>query len=133
MALFGKKIKTKEVKPAAAAVKETVEAVKDQSISKAALAVVLPALLVQPRISEKAGHLVNLNKYVFKVKPSANKVEVRKAVQAAYKVKVVNVNMINVKGKKRNYGRTVGRTSGFKKAIVTLKKGDKIEGLTDVV
>lgn len=133
MALFGKRTKIKEVKPAAAVVKEAVETVKDPVADKAALAVVLPALLVQPRISEKAGHLVNLNKYVFMVKPFANKVEVRKAVQAAYKVRVVNVNMINVRGKKRKYGRTVGRTSGFKKAIVTLKKGDKIEGLTDVV
>ena len=93
----------------------------------------IPTVLVQPRISEKAGHLAALNKYVFKVGKSANKVEVKKAVEAAYKVKVTQVNMVTNLGKKRNFGRTAGRTSAFKKAIVTLKKGDKIEGLTDVV
>ena len=99
----------------------------------AALGVKIPKVLVQPRISEKAGHLVSLNKYVFKVLPTTNKVEVKKAVEAAYKVKVTGVNMVVNKGKTRNFGRTVGRTSSFKKAIVTLKKGDKIEGLTDVI
>lgn len=93
----------------------------------------IPTVLVQPRISEKAGHLAAINKYVFKVKREANKVEVKKAVEAAYKVRVVQVNMINNLGKKRTFGRATGTTSGFKKAIVTLRKGDSIQGLTDVV
>jgi large subunit ribosomal protein L23 len=93
----------------------------------------IPSVLIQPRISEKAGHLTSLNKYVFKVKPSANKIEVKKAVESFYKVKVVQVNMVRNQGKNRNFGRTAGRTSDFKKAIITLKKGDKIEGLTDVI
>ena len=97
------------------------------------LRVKIPKVLVQPRVSEKSGHLASLNKYVFKVLPTTNKVEVKKAVEAAYKVKVTGVNMVINKGKTRNFGRTVGRTSSFKKAIVTLKKGDKIEGLTDVI
>lgn len=93
----------------------------------------VPAILVQPRISEKSGHLASLNKYVFKVKLSANKVEVKKAVENAYKVKVLQVNIVRNQGKKRNFGRMAGRTSAFKKAIVTLKSGEKIEGLTEII
>jgi large subunit ribosomal protein L23 len=93
----------------------------------------IPSVLVQPRVSEKAGQLAQINKYVFKVKSSANKVEVKKAVEAAYKVKVTQVNMITNMGKARSFGNRSGRTQAFKKAIVTLKKGDSIQGLTDVV
>jgi large subunit ribosomal protein L23 len=93
----------------------------------------IPTILIQPRISEKAGAMAQMNKYVFLVAKDANKVEVKKAVEAAYKVKVTQVNVINNHGKKRNFGRTKGVTADFKKAIVTLKAGDKIEGLTDVV
>ena len=93
----------------------------------------IPSVLVQPRISEKAGHLAKLNKYVFKVKESANKVEVKKAVESFYKVRVTQVNMVRNQGKIRNFGNRQGTTSSFKKAIVTLRKGDSIQGLTDVV
>src|SRR5581483_9904878 len=93
----------------------------------------IPTILIQPRISEKSGHLASLNKYVFKVQRSTNKVEVKKAVEAAYKVHVTQVNIVNNQAKARNYGRTSGKMSPFKKAVVTLKKGEKIEGLTDVV
>ena len=92
----------------------------------------LPQVLVQPRISEKAGLLARLNKYVFIVKKKTNKVEVKKAVESKYKVKVVQVNAVNTKGKTKTFGRTIGTTSAFKKAIVTLRKGDSIKGLTDV-
>ena len=103
------------------------EVVTGQNLSK------VPAVLLQPRISEKSGHLANTGKYVFKVKTSANKVEVKKAVENAYKVKVVKVNIVNNQGKARQYAQRQGRTSGFKKAVVTLKAGDKIEGLTEVI
>jgi large subunit ribosomal protein L23 len=93
----------------------------------------IPTILIQPRISEKSGKMAQMNKYVFLIAKAANKVEVKKAVEAAYKVKVTQVNVVNNHGKKRNFGRTKGTTSDFKKAIVTLKQGDKIEGLTDVV
>ena len=93
----------------------------------------IPTVLVQPRLSEKSGRLAAINKYVFKVKTDANKVEVKKAVENTYKVKVIQVNMVINQGKTRNFGRTTGRTQAFKKAIVTLKAGDKIEGLTDIV
>lgn len=91
----------------------------------------IPTVLIQPRISEKAGQLSSMNKYVFKVLRASNKVEVKKAVETFYKVKVTGVNMINTKGKNRTFGKTSGKTQAFKKAIVTLRKGDKIEGLTE--
>jgi large subunit ribosomal protein L23 len=85
-------------------------------------------VLLQPRISEKATRLATKeNKYVFVVKTGANKISVKKAVEIAYKVKVEKVNIVRNDGKNRNFGRTTGRTSDFKKAIVTLKKGEKIE------
>ncbi len=92
----------------------------------------LPVSLVQPRISEKASRLIRLNKYVFVVKNKANKVEVKKAVEKKHKVKVVSVNIVNNKGKMKNFGRISGKRSDFKKAVVTLKKGDSIKGLTEV-
>ena len=93
----------------------------------------IPVVLIQPRISEKAGHLAALNKYVFNIKTTANKVDVKKAVEGFYKVHVMQVNIVRNIGKQRRFGPKSGTTSGFKKAIVTLKPGDKIEGLTDVV
>lgn len=92
----------------------------------------VPMSLLGPRISEKASHLVTQNKYVFNVKKSGNKVEIKKAVERAYKVKVVQVNIVNTQGKNKRSGKISGRTSGFKKAIVTLRKGDKIAGMTDI-
>ena len=82
-------------------------------------------VLMMPRLSEKAVHLNNINKYVFKVKLSANKVTVKKSVEKFYGVKVAFVNLIKVEGKLRRYGRTSGKTSDYKKAIVTLKPDSK--------
>lgn len=105
---------------------------KAEAKTETQVLVKVPHVLVQPRISEKAGHFASVNKYIFNVRSGANKVEVKKAVERAYKVSVVKVNMINTKGKTKNSGRHPGKTSDFKKAVVTLKKGDKIEGLTDI-
>jgi len=93
----------------------------------------IPTILLQPRVSEKAGKMAEMNKYVFIVAKASNKVEVKKAVEAAYKVRVTQVNIINNEGKSRTFGQAKGRTSDFKKAIVTLKQGDKIEGMTETV
>ncbi len=132
MSIFGSKKQSTSAKATADKDKTESGEAEEKTVS-ANIDIKVPQVLVQPRISEKAGHLVKLNKYVFNVKPSANKVEVKKAVESFYKVRVIMVNMVSMKGRTRNYGRTSGKTSGFKKAIVTLKKGDKIEGLTDVV
>lgn len=81
--------------------------------------------LVVPRLSEKAGKMNALNKYVFTVYGKTNKIQARKAVEAQYGVKVATVNMITMAGRTRKFGRRTGVTSAFKKAIVTLKPGSK--------
>ena len=88
------------------------------------------ALLKQTWITEKAGAMSGDRKYMFIVQNHANKSEVKKAVQSAYGVKVQDVNMIVRKGKAKRLGRSTGRTPDYKKAIVTLKEGQKIEALT---
>lgn len=78
--------------------------------------------------SSKAGLTTgHRNKYVFKVWRKTNKIEVRKAVEKLYEVKVKDVKIINTLGKKRQVGRFKGWKPGFKKAVVTLEKGHKIE------
>jgi len=68
------------------------------------------------------------NCYLFKVEQSANKQEIKKAVETIFKVHVVRVNTMNCKGKmKRERSMKYGRTSSYKKAMVTLQKGEKIE------
>ena len=67
------------------------------------------------------------NKYFFEVDRRANKIEITKAVEKLFKVKVLNVCTINVRGKKRRMGKNVGRKSDWKKAIVTLVPGSSIE------
>jgi len=88
-------------------------------------------IIKEPHITEKANFLAEQNKYVFKVFKQANKVEVKKAVEVLYGVKVERVNMIHLAAKRRRLGRhegwRQGLKKGFKKAVVTLKQGDKIE------
>lgn len=83
--------------------------------------------IIQPRISEKAAKLAQIGKYIFLVNGKANKVQVKKAVEKDYKVHVTQVNIIRNKSKAITFGRFQGERSGFKKAIVTLKKGESIE------
>lgn len=90
-------------------------------------------VLKKYHLSEKTNILSTQGRYVFIVDKSTNKIEVKKAVEKVYDVHVVNVNMVNNKGKARSYGRTSGRTSDWKKAIVTLKAGEKISGLAEGV
>ncbi|KKU99275.1 MAG: 50S ribosomal protein L23 [Candidatus Jorgensenbacteria bacterium GW2011_GWC1_48_8] len=78
-------------------------------------------------LSEKAGDLGKFNQYVFLVQNSANKKEVEREVGRRYGVKVKGVNIIREPGKTKRVGNVAGRTSGFKKAIVTLKDGEKLE------
>ena len=84
-------------------------------------------VLTEPWITEEATRLMELNKYVFKVSDRADKAEVKKAIKEVYEVEAVKVNIINIPRKFRIQGRTRGWKSGFKKAIVTLKEGDKID------
>jgi len=84
-------------------------------------------VLIEPWITEASTAAMELNKYVFKVSPSSAKSQIKKAIEGLYDVKVISVNTVKIPKKLRNYGRTPGWKSGFKKAVVTLKSGDKIE------
>jgi large subunit ribosomal protein L23 len=84
-------------------------------------------ILKEPHISEKATVLAEQNKYIFKVYPQANKIETEKAIENLYGVKVKDVNIINVHRKRRVLRGVEGFKTGYKKAIVTLEKGEKIE------
>ena len=81
-----------------------------------------------PMLTEKTMEAKeSYNKYAFAVDRQANKVEIKKAVEALFKVKVQSVRTLNVKGKEKRVGRNVGRRSDWKKAVVTLKPEQKIE------
>jgi len=81
-----------------------------------------------PLISEKGSFLTEgANQVLFKVRPDANKIEVKKAVEALFKVKVEKVRMARYLGKIRRVGRNAGRRADWKKAYVTLREGDKID------
>jgi len=81
-----------------------------------------------PLVTERSTDLrENLNKIVFIVNPRANKHQVKKAVEETLKVKVARVNIMNVEGKRKRLGRFEGKKPDSKKAIVTLKKGEKLD------
>jgi large subunit ribosomal protein L23 len=81
-----------------------------------------------PLVSEKGTLLAeNANQVLFKVRAEANKIEVKKAVESLFKVKVEKVRMARYLGKMRRVGRSMGRRAEWKKAYVTLREGDKID------
>ncbi len=84
-------------------------------------------IIKHPIISEKATQISSLGKYVFLVDKGATKPEIRKAIKTIYKVDAEDVNIVNIKPKQRRLGRTVGTKPGYKKAIVTLKQGQKLD------
>lgn len=87
-------------------------------------------LVKNPIITEKASSLGVFNQYVFLVADRATAPEIKKALELIYKVKVVAVRIINVPSKVKHLGRAIGEKPGYKKAIVTLKKGEKLDILT---
>jgi large subunit ribosomal protein L23 len=84
-------------------------------------------VLRRPVITEKSTELQARNKYAFEIAEGANKPMIKQAVEKAFKVKVTGVNVVTMKGKMRRVGRRMVMTAPWKKAIVTLKAGDKIE------
>jgi len=83
--------------------------------------------LVRPLVTEKTAFLGTHNQYVFEVSTRANKIDIQKSIEALYGVKPISINMLNVRGKITRYGRSLGKRKNWKKAIITLKQGDKIE------
>ncbi len=88
-------------------------------------------IILRPVISEKTVHQQNkLNQYTFVVHPDANKVQIAEAVESLFKVKVARVNTLNARGKDRRMrSRITGTEAAWKKAIVKLAEGQKIEGV----
>lgn len=84
-------------------------------------------ILVEPWITEAATMAAQMNKYAFKVSQSATKTQIKKAIEDIYGVTVVSVRTMNIAGKTRVRGRVAGKTSGRKKAIVTVKEGESID------
>jgi large subunit ribosomal protein L23 len=84
-------------------------------------------IIIKPIISEKSYDLANLNKYTFKVDRRATKPDIRRAVEEIFKVGVTAVNTANMHGKLKRQGKTQGYRPDWKKAVVTLREGDKIE------
>ncbi len=78
-------------------------------------------------ITEKSAHLAEQNVYVFKVDKKANKTQIKQVIEAKFNVKVENVNTLNTKSKAKRVGKYTGKTKAYKKAIVKLAEGNKIE------
>lgn len=90
-------------------------------------------VLIGPMLTEKGTLLKEKdNKVLFRVATGANKIEIKKAVEEIFKVKVENVATINYKGKRKRMGRYEGRRPDWKKAIVSLKEGEKLDFLEGV-
>ncbi len=93
----------------------------------------LHRVISSPLITEK-GTLVNEqgNQFVFRVRPEANKVDIRRAIETLFKVKVEKVRTLNYMGKIRRVGRTIGQKPRWKKAYVTLAQGQRIDFFENV-
>ena len=88
--------------------------------------------IISPNITEKSTSLSALNKIVFKVHKGANKESVRKSIEKIFKVNVIKINTINIKGKNKLVRNRKAFKSGYKKAIITLKKGQSIDLATGI-
>ena len=84
-------------------------------------------VLRRPVVTEKSTMLAEQGKYVFEVASAANKPQIRQAVERAFEVHVTAVNTFTVRGKRKRFGQRMGETSPWKKAVVTLRTGERIE------
>lgn len=88
----------------------------------------LSRVLIRPLVTEKSTVLQESGKYVFEVDPAATKHDVAKAVSTTFNVTVLAVNTLNVRGKNKRFGRRqMSKQSDYKKAVVSLKQGDRIQ------
>ena len=84
-------------------------------------------IIIRPIMTEKSSSLMEQNKYTFEVHKSANKIQIRQAVEQIFKVKVLSVNTLNVSAKPKRMGAFLGKTRSWKKAVVTLQAGEHIK------
>jgi large subunit ribosomal protein L23 len=89
-------------------------------------------IILEPVVTEKSTNLSSLNKVVFKVAPFATKANIKKSVEKIFKVNVTKVNTINLHPRFKLVRGRVAKSSGYKKAIVTLKKGQSIDITTGI-
>lgn len=89
-------------------------------------------IILEPVVTEKSTNLSSLNKVVFKVAPFATKANIKKSVEKLFKVIVIKVNTINLHPRFKMVRGRVAKSSGYKKAIVTLKKGQSIDITTGI-
>jgi len=125
----------KEEKVSAIKKTDTAKAKKEQKKEKIEQSSVKPIkvsgfsfeAVKEPHISEKASYLAEKDHYIFKVSPNYNKKEIKKAIEGIYGVDVLSVNIIKIPAKKRRLGRIEGLKKSYIKAVVKIKKGQKIE------
>jgi large subunit ribosomal protein L23 len=96
----------------------------------------MTGIIYRPLVTEKSSSVQEKGIYAFEVALDANKISIARAVEKKFNVKVINVRTMNLKGKSKSQmtkkGKFEGRTSHYKKAIVTLKEGDKIDLFANV-
>lgn len=126
-----KEEKEKEVAKAVDVVKKTESKVKGKKVEKVKLRKKVVSgvrnVVINPLITEKSARLASEDKYIFAVDPRSNQIEIKSAISNMYGIIPVKVNVLNVKGKKVRFGRRKGKRKDWKKAIVTLPKGKKID------
>jgi len=88
--------------------------------------------VISPNVTEKSTSLSEFNKVVFKVDKNANKKSIKKSIEKIFKVNVIKINTINIKGKTKIVRNKKAFKSGYKKAIITLKKGQSIDLATGI-
>ena len=135
MSIFDKFRKTRPVAGQPESKPETAE-VKDKAETPTEQRPAVPHgydILVKPLLSEKAMHLAGMGRYVFMVGRKAGKPEIKKSIQKLYNVHVEDVKIVNLPSKKRRSGQHLSQTSAAKKAIVILKKGEKLPGIIEAV
>ena len=88
----------------------------------------LMSVLIAPHVTEKSSlAMQNHNQYTFRVRRDATKTDIRKAVELMFDVKVAGVQVVNEAGKRRRFGKSLGRTQDWKKAYVSLAQGETID------
>ena len=84
-------------------------------------------VIIAPVVSEKSYEMLDDGRYTFVVHPTANKTEIRQAIEAIFGVKVASVNTMNRQGKRKRFGLTMGQRRTTKRAVVTLREGETID------
>lgn len=121
-------VKAAEVKPKKTAAKKAAKKVTEsKSIPTKMVSAFTARTLLAPLVTEKAAHLADAGVYVFLVPVTASRVAVGQAFRDMYKVTPTRVNIIRVHGKEHRFGGTMSRQSDWKKALVTVKKGTRID------